>query len=668
MASSPDIYDVLIEELEKVDKLSQRVSITTSHQKQLQGEVEEVKEFVGFEDEAQSKNVIDKNKLPARLTPNERVRYENIGKQFTLGAGKEFQRIREKIKFSERMSTSKDNFEKGFDSIKKKVRQVKKGKGIWSKIFKVVAILGLLGYIFKEKIAKMFPESTNFLKNLVEKLKESLGHVMIGMYDYVKNLLTGGVSKILRHLARVVIPNTVKVFFGHILPEALLTTWLTVLSAFSSTASEQLEKMSGGSMKEIEDTAVGAADYALAKAKAAEGNENLDYLRYMEQQLADMRVEDTDISELNNFKDAVGELLFDRKQTEAKDNDQLKATIGGLDTIIKKFGDDSLTIQRAILTGQFDVTEFINYVGQIKSDEDALTKVIEGMSMAMNKGLTGDQVRAMVSELSRQNGGVNEGVINQISALMTELHKQQTSLRTQADTKIAAREEHDESKKTEEKIPEKPESIVIDFANIVNIGVRDELKNVFNSIDKFLKGDDSTLVKAFNAGLNQFSKHYKNFFDKSVGFLISMCKGVVSIVYSNNDDEKTTELLGDKTSGNVVVLNVDLRDGLNQGLVNSLGTISTNIQQNVQSIKNTNVTLAQILVAVANIQDLHAESKGYVDDKISSIKTKGEGGNQPVTASAIEQRVSKLEEQIGQHRMTANNKGVTHIVLAGTMS
>ena len=169
MASSPDIYDVLIEELEKVDKLSQRLSITTSHQKQLQGEVEEVKEFVGFEDEAQSKNVIDKNKLPARLTPNERVRYENIGKQFTLGAGKEFQRIREKIKFSERMSTAKDNFEKGFDSIKKKVRQVKKGKGIWSKIFKVVAILGLLGYIFKEKIAKMFPESTNFLKNLVEK-------------------------------------------------------------------------------------------------------------------------------------------------------------------------------------------------------------------------------------------------------------------------------------------------------------------------------------------------------------------------------------------------------------------------------------------------------------------------------------------------------------------
>ena len=147
-----DMLDTLLVELEKVDKMDKKVIEVSSSQKNIQRDITEVKEFVGFDDSAQTKNIIDKDKLPARLTLNERVRYENIGKQFTLGASKEFQKIREKIKFSEKMSTAKDTFIKGFERMKKSMRHVKKSSGLWSKIFKIIGILGLLGYIFKDKI------------------------------------------------------------------------------------------------------------------------------------------------------------------------------------------------------------------------------------------------------------------------------------------------------------------------------------------------------------------------------------------------------------------------------------------------------------------------------------------------------------------------------------
>jgi hypothetical protein len=68
------------------------------------------------------------------------------------------------------MSTSKDTFLKGFEKIKSKVRGVKKGSGLWSKIFKVVAILGLLGYVFRDKLAKKFPKTTNFFKDIIKKV------------------------------------------------------------------------------------------------------------------------------------------------------------------------------------------------------------------------------------------------------------------------------------------------------------------------------------------------------------------------------------------------------------------------------------------------------------------------------------------------------------------
>lgn len=216
-------------------------------------DVEEMKEFVGYEDDSQLKNVIDKKKLPARLTNNERIRYENIGKQFMLGAGKEFDRIRNKIKFGEMMSTTKDKFVKGFEKIKNKFTSTKKGSGLWSKIFKIIALLGILGYIFKDKIAKLLPNTTQFFSNLIDKVQDATGKMLIGLWDFIKGHLSGSFSGILKHLANVVIPNSVGTFFGKTLPDALLETWLAVMSTFSSSAGEQLSKMTGQDVANFAD-------------------------------------------------------------------------------------------------------------------------------------------------------------------------------------------------------------------------------------------------------------------------------------------------------------------------------------------------------------------------------------------------------------------------------
>ena len=200
-----EMFDTLLNELNKVEELSSTVRGVVSSQHKISGEVTEVKEFVGFDEDVQTKNVIDKNKLPAKLSTQERVRYENIGKQFTLGAGKEFQKIRDKIRFSEKMSTAKDTFIKGFEKIKSKVKSVKKSGGLWSKIFKIISLLGIIGLFFKDKLTTIFPKTTDFLKDMVEKIKTSLGGehgILSEMYNYLKDCISVSFKTALQFMSK----------------------------------------------------------------------------------------------------------------------------------------------------------------------------------------------------------------------------------------------------------------------------------------------------------------------------------------------------------------------------------------------------------------------------------------------------------------------------------
>ena len=274
-----EMFETVMKELEKVGKLNSAVKNISNSQKSLRADVEEVKEFVGYEDEAQTKNVVDSKKLPARLNTQERTRYENIGKQFTLGAGKEFQKIREKIKFSDKMSTAKDTFVKGFEKIKSKMKGVKKGGGLWSKIFKVVAILGLLGLIFKDKIAKAFPDTTNFFKDIIDKMKTAIGEILVGAYNYIKNCLGDSFVKVLKYLANVTIPKNVGFFFSHTLPNILLQSWLQILSMFSSSAGKRLEEMTGGKLVDFAEETVDDAEKGMNDRLQEEKDSQLRELR-----------------------------------------------------------------------------------------------------------------------------------------------------------------------------------------------------------------------------------------------------------------------------------------------------------------------------------------------------------------------------------------------------
>ena len=87
------IFEGILSELNKISQIEIDTKVVKSQVEEVDGEIIKIREHVGIDEDDAQKNVIKDKDLPATLTVNEKQRYINIGKNFVLGAGAEFQKI-----------------------------------------------------------------------------------------------------------------------------------------------------------------------------------------------------------------------------------------------------------------------------------------------------------------------------------------------------------------------------------------------------------------------------------------------------------------------------------------------------------------------------------------------------------------------------------------------
>lgn len=620
-----DMLDTLLIELEKVDKMDKKVIEVSSSQKSIQQDITEVKEFVGFDDSAQTKNIIDKDKLPARLTPNERVRYENIGKQFTLGASKEFQKIREKIKFSEKMSTAKDTFIKGFERMKKSMKHVKKSSGLWSKIFKIIGILGLLGYIFRDKIAKHFPETSKFLENTIEKIKEAIGDMFGGLYEYLKKSISESITVVLKHLANKTIPEIVKSFFGITLPNILLESWLRLMSLFSSSAETQLNdflKESGTDISTLSEEAVKKANEHYQNKMT--DDEGIEYLRQISSNLSEKTNDLTGFDEiqLNNFIENTGLLAFKEQQEETQ-NQFLKIAA------IAIHGDEKRTedIKKMIEDGSINMTDFLNNVEErVKEGSDTNLAIMNqfrksfGEKLEISEEIKKEQIAAFSKALGAQG---DDKLGQTLSDIIKKQNADEENARKVLLTKIEAAKTSQESAAQEVKQKvEEMKPVMLDFTTGFDTMITDSLKTTFDSIESFLNGErTNSLVGFIKKGMSNLENFYNIFFGKSIRVLFDAVKGVGD-VFSREDGNtnKSPQIQGNNYGDNNIIINVDMSDSSQSSVINTISALSKTEGDILTAVQKTNTQLETLVETIEGINNIGEFQKEYIDKQLNDIK------------------------------------------------
>lgn len=667
-----DMLDTLLIELEKVDKMDKKVIEVSSSQKNIQQDITEVKEFVGFDDSVQTKNIIDKDKLPARLTPNERVRYENIGKQFTLGASKEFQKIREKIKFSEKMSTAKDTFIKGFERMKKSMKHVKKSSGLWSKIFKIIGILGLLGYIFRDKIAKHFPETSKFLENTIEKIKEAIGDMFGGLYEYLKKSISESLTVVLKHLANKTIPEIVKSFFGITLPNILLESWLRLMSLFSSSAESQLNdflKESGTDISTLSEEAVKKANEHFQNKIT--DDEGIEYLRQISSNLSEKTndLRGFDEIQLNNFIENTGLLAFKEQQEETQ-NQFLKIAA------IAIHGDEKRTedIKKMIEDGSINMTNFLNSVEErVKAGSDTNLAIMNqfrksfGEKLEISKEINEEQIAAFSKALGAQG---DDKLGQTLSDIIKKQNADEENARKVLLTKIedAKTSQETAAQEVKQKVEEmKP--VMLDFTTGFDTMITDSLKTTFNSIENFLNGERAnSLVGFIKKGMSNLENFYNIFFGKSIRVLFDAVKGVGD-VFSREDGNtnKSPQIQGNNYGANNIIINVDMSDSSQSSVINTISALSKTEGDILTAVKDTNDQLETLVETIQGINNIGEFQKEYIDKQLNDIK---EGVNTKTSLKMLATKIGKnaddikrIQAELYTPRPMGNNFGYKSLIL-----
>ena len=667
-----DMLDTLLVELEKVDKMDKKVIEVSSSQKSIQQDITEVKEFVGFDDSAQTKNIIDKDKLPARLTPNERVRYENIGKQFTLGASKEFQKIREKIKFSEKMSTAKDTFIKGFERMKKSMKHVKKSSGLWSKIFKIIGLLGLLGYIFRDKIAKHFPETSKFLENTIEKIKEAIGDMFGGLYEYLKKSISESITVVLKHLANKTIPEIVKSFFGITLPNILLESWLRLMSLFSSSAETQLNdflKESGTDISTLSEEAVKKANEHFQNKIT--DDEGIEYLRQISSNLSEKTndLRGFDEIQLNNFIENTGLLAFKEQQEETQ-NQFLKIAA------IAIHGDEKRTedIKKMIEDGSINMTDFLNNVEErVKEGSDTNLAIMNqfrksfGEKLEISEEIKKEQIAAFSKALGAQG---DDKLGQTLSDIIKKQNADEENARKVLLTKIEAAKTSQETAAQEVKQKvEEMKPVMLDFTTGFDTMITKSLKTTFDSIESFLNGErTNSLVGFIKKGMSNLENFYNIFFDKSIRVLFDAVKGVGD-VFSREDGNtnKSPQIQGNNYGDNNIIINVDMSDSSQSSVINTISALSKTEGDILTAVQKTNDQLETLVETIEGINNIGEFQKEYIDKQLNDIK----GGVTTETSLKLlatnigknADDIKRIQTELYTPRPMGNNFGYKSLIL-----
>lgn len=610
-----------IEELEDSNKeiLSQLKESKESQQK-LEYANNSLMKTIGLEEDDKKKNVIDGDKLSSTLTTSEKKRYENIGKEFIAGAGKEFENIRKASKFKEMMSTVKKKFSVGAIEFKENLKKMKKKSGFLGKLLIIIGLLGTIVTLFKEKITAVLPNIGDKISEIFSSVKECIGNIISNIFQYVTNGIGGSFMNIMKEVVTNVIPKFIGTFFQLTLPNAIVNLYLGVLSAFSGDAQDLFDQRI---KSDIDETTDDVAENADAELKLDASNEEKGYISVIEQidkAKAEVDAETASMGELIAVKRDSGVLAM------LRDDDSQKI-LKGLDALVEGNQD----FKQLIDSGQFNATKFLE---EVKAAQASGKITNAAVFNAIKDSLSTSALQEGLRMSSKTKGDA----ISKFSDSLIRMSEVSSSTRTEMDTKIDLMRAKEED--TKRALNEYKQTITeINAKDAISGTLADSFSNLVKKIIEFVDGEK--LKTIVTQGLTDVNKRFRKFFE---GFN-KQIKTVIDSLHSAfvTANQLMTEASGRLTGvleflSNKGVETVDVSKDLNMAstmyaVVNidlsqtsPEGNAIKGIVQEVISIDNrlhilmsaTNTKMERVIEGLSKISNLHTNSKDYLEKRLKT--------------------------------------------------
>ena len=615
-------FDGIILELQRIEKietsqeeLQNKLSKTNEKIQVTEDSLKEVRQSFGIEETSKKKNVIDGDKLSSTLTTSEKKRYENIGKEFIAGAGKEFENIRRASKFKEMMSTVKKKFTVGVIEFKERINKLKKKSGFIGKLLIIIGLLGTIVALFKDKITAVLPNLSDKISEIFTSVKECIGGIINNMFQYVIQGIGTSFTNIMKEMVTNVIPKFIGTFFQVTLPNAIVNLYLGVLSAFSGDAQDLFDQRLKDDINETTDDIAENADEDLKTDAIKEADEYSSVIKQIE---AAQKNIDNDTAQMSDFiavkrDSGILSMLRDKSSEQV---------LEGLDKLVQ--GDQNF--RELINSGQFNTTKFLQQIAEAKAQA--------------NGNLTNESVfnaiKESVSESVLQQGfKMSENAdIKSFSDALISMSDKSAEKRKEMDSKIAelrAQEEDSRRAMTEYK-----QTITeINAKDAISGTLAETFSNLVKHIISFIEGDKlkniiETSLITVNDNFNKFFKGFTESITKIVDFLSKACETAHVLVtnsYNNIKEKNGAEVISDRASKQENAISTSMNAIVNIDLSQSSpeGSIIKGIVQEVVSIdvrlsdlmKKSNENLESVITGLANIKSLHANSKDYIQQEIT---------------------------------------------------
>ena len=619
-------YDSVILELQRIEelqetqeKLEKKISETVEEVDEMKSFTEKIEEAIGIDESDKKKNVIDGGKLSSTLTTSEKKRYENIGKEFVAGAGKELENVRKAVQFKDAMSTVRNKFAEGVVKFKEGLKKARKSGSFFGKLMVIIGLLGTIVYLFKDKILSAFPNIGEHITNIFDTAKGVLGNMLGSVIDYVTQGIGSTFMNLLKEVVVNVIPNFIGTFFQFTLPNAIVTLYLGILSSFSGDASKMYDKRVGEMLEEDMDQLGEAASQELKQQAGVSTTEVKGLIDATAE--AQGRVNalgaNAEYTELRQAQLGASALAI----TGDKDS---AAVLAHLDQIVSGNQD----FKKLIDSGQFNTSTFLSEIQRAKSDGLTQDEIYEAMlksvtqemrdsGFTMAEGVNGGEVSNFSNALIRMSD-TSQATQNQISGYMNEKRQ-------------AQQEEQDRLKEYKRTITE------INATGVIGEALAEAFKQLVENIVNFLNGNEiansiEDSFKTMNDNFKEFFTEFNTFVSEAFSNLGSNIEGLLKIwrdsVVGLDQRVKNLEAVSaPKLEGAEItqsyninfnaIVNVDLSQQNVETSVSELVQKVVSIDESlVNAMKSSNKTMAKVIESFGNVRDLHTCSKTYVEDEI----------------------------------------------------
>lgn len=618
-------FETIIGELQRVkdiqqkqEEIEEKLSETTEDVEDVKVSTEDVEKVIGIKESDKKKNVIDGDKLSTTLTTSEKKRYENIGKVFIEGAGKEIENVRKAVQFKDAMSTVKNKFSEGIVKFKEGLKKAQKEGSFFGKLMIIIGLLGTIVYLFRDKILKAFPNIGEQITNIFETVKGVLANLLGSIVNYVTQGIGSTFMELLKEVVVNVIPKFIGTFFQFTLPNAIVTLYLGILSAFSGDASQmydqRVEKMINEDIEQLGEAASNELKQkADAETQAVKGL--IDSTHESMKRVNALNI-DSEYEELRRAQmGAAAVAMVSKPYTNV---------FNQLDQVIT--GD----LRKLIDSGDFSASIFMGEIKRLK--EGGLTKdeIIE----AMNASVTDKLRSSNAIDGSKLN-------VNDISEFANSIIKMSDDAQTrQNDIAAIVRQKSERDMEQQNRLNEYKTTITeINATNVISKELANAFGELVKSIVQFLSGQ--TIAEALKDSFNSMNTQFETFFSSFNGFIKTSLTSVgdnfikiFNLLHTNVAELKTkvdklegTYVVADGNEAEVhqnvycdfnAIVNIDLSENSQSSSISDLVSQVVSIDEELSKVMNdSNTIMGEVIANFSKIRDLHACSKLYITEEVA---------------------------------------------------